>query len=50
MTRDAVTADLPAPWPDAPDIRGAGGERPRTGEADEDGERRKDTGWERLGP
>ncbi|MFD3533241.1 hypothetical protein [Streptomyces sp. NPDC058664] len=38
-SRDAVTPDLPAPGPDAPDIRGAGDERPRT---DEDGGRQGD--------
>ncbi|WP_030692109.1 hypothetical protein [Streptomyces globisporus] len=43
-TRDAVTPDLPAPGPDAPDVRGTGGERSRTAEAGEDGERRKDPG------
>ncbi|MGW8354651.1 hypothetical protein [Streptomyces wedmorensis] len=42
-TRDAVTPDLPAPGPDAPDLRVAGGERPRTHKADGDGERQKAT-------
>ncbi|GGR64922.1 hypothetical protein [Streptomyces roseolus] len=42
-TPDAVTPDLPPPGPKAPDIRSAGGERPRSqesggaGASDEDG-------------
>ncbi|MER5311297.1 hypothetical protein ABT034_26305 [Streptomyces sp. NPDC002773] len=42
-TRDAVTPDLPAPGPDAPDLQGAGGNRPPTDEeGDKDGEQRED--------
>jgi hypothetical protein len=46
---DAVTPDLPAPGPEAPDIRVTGGKRSRTDESDEpdedgeDGGQRKDT-------
>ncbi|MEU9294195.1 hypothetical protein [Streptomyces sp. NPDC048266] len=40
---DAVTPDLPAPGPEAPDIRVSGGERSGTDAADEDGGQRKDT-------